>query len=104
MRKATANTSSFYFDLLHFVIIVTKGLCSDVRIFRNELIYFLATTSRFADQTVCAPYLYVTARTSVSLSKSEHVWKKKSSADVCKVATLQEVHQSQKCVCESRSA
>lgn len=76
MRKAIANTSSFYFDLLHFVIIVTKGLCSDVRIFRNKLIYFLATTSRFADQTVCAPYLYVTACTSVSLYKSEHVWKK----------------------------
>ena len=57
MRKATANTSSFYFDLLHFVIIVTKGLCSNVWISRNELIYFLATTLRFADQTVCTVFV-----------------------------------------------
>lgn len=42
-RKDTANTSSFYFDLLHFIITITNGLRSDVRIFSCELIYFLAT-------------------------------------------------------------
>ena len=40
-RKATANISSHYFDLLHTVITITKG--SDVQIFKYKLIYFHAT-------------------------------------------------------------
>lgn len=39
--KSTANTSSFYFDLLHLVITISKG--SDVQIFKYKLIYFRAT-------------------------------------------------------------
>lgn len=32
-RKASANTSGFYFDLLHFVITITKGLwCVNIQV------------------------------------------------------------------------
>lgn len=76
-EKSHSKHISFYFDLLHILITITKGLCSDVHIFTQNVIYFLAKQWMllqpravcFAYWGVCSICMWLCV--SASLCKSE---------------------------------